>query len=397
LSRHVVVIGAGVAGTAAAYAAATAGAKVTLVGARPGATSLASGAIDGATVRPFGEDRARVLSFFEALGLWEIGAERCRVATRAGLLRDARGRDRGVLDLSRIEGGVVAVVDAGRGGFDAEYLARAWSLDPFARERGLAFRPVPVEVLRFADEAWFPDADLAARHDDPDRVRWLADRLRKAPEIEGARAVVMGPWLGLTTNVAEQLSRELGVPMGEPLSHPGGVAGLRFDRARDALLAKCRIEHVRDRARAVCAPDAEARAIVELESDAVHADAIVLAIGGLAGGGIVWAPDESDHGFATSLDGPLSFALKGAPLRASGSPHGPIFEPFAWSGSSAPCGFERAGIWTGADGRARNREGQSLPWLYVAGDAVADAPRTVLEAIRSGISAGTLAASTTGG
>ena len=98
MSRQVVVIGAGAAGTAAAYAAATGGAKVTIVGARPGATSLASGAIDGATARPFGDDRARVLSFFETLGLWEIGAERCRVATQGGLLREARGRDRAVLD-----------------------------------------------------------------------------------------------------------------------------------------------------------------------------------------------------------------------------------------------------------------------------------------------------------
>jgi glycerol-3-phosphate dehydrogenase subunit B len=391
VSRHVVVIGAGAAGTAAAYAAATAGARVTLVGVRTGATSLGSGAIDGATVRAFGDDRAQVLSFFEAFGLWEIGAERCRVATCAGLLRETRGRDRSVLDLARVAPGAVAVIDASRRGFDAESLARAWSGDPFARERGLDFQLVRAEVLRLADEAWFPDADLAARHDDPERVRWLAAQLRGAPDLKDKRAIMMGPWLGLRTNVAEQLSRELEIPVGEPLSIPGGVAGLRFEHARDALLARSGIERVPSRAHAVRSSHAKDRAIVEFETGVLEADAVVLAMGGLTGGGIVWAPDASEHGFALSLDCAVPFALGGERLLSSGSPCGPLFEAFAWSGKGPRCGFERVGIWTGDDGRARDREGRAIERLYVAGDLAADAPRTVLEAIRSGVSVGTLA------
>jgi hypothetical protein len=86
-------------------------------------------------------------------------------------------------------------------------------------------------------------------------------------------------------------------------------------------------------------------------------------------------------------------ASNGARLRDTGSPRGPVFELFAWSGQKSPTGLERVGIWADADGRARSGEGSALPWLHVAGDAVADAPRTMLEAIRSGIAAGTSAAS----
>ena len=391
VSTRVVVIGAGVAGTAAAYAARADGAEVTLVGARPGATALGSGAIDGATVRPFGDNRARVLSFFEALGLWEIDAERCRVATCAGILREVRGRDRAVLDLSRATPGAVAVVDAGRRGWDATSLARAWSSEPWAKERGLRFEPVKVEVLRLADETSIPDSNLAARHDDPERVRWLGARLREWPGLAGKSALVMGPWLGLRSDVAQELSRELGVRVGEPLSGPGGVAGLRFEHARDALVAKSGVRHVKQRASAVRAAPA-GRTAIELETGALEADAVVLALGGLAAGGIAWAPARGGHGFELSVTCAASFAVGGRPLLPSGSPRGALFEPFAWSGRSSPAGFERVGIWTDAEGRARDGEGKPLGWLYAAGDVAADAPRTLLEAIRSGIAVGTLAA-----
>jgi glycerol-3-phosphate dehydrogenase subunit B len=391
VSLHVAVIGAGVAGTAAAYAAAAEGAEVTLVGARPGATALGSGAIDGATSRPFGDDRARVLSFFEALDLWEIDAEKCRVATSAGVLREARGRDRAVLDLSRAPSGIVTVADAGRLGWDAASLARAWTGETWAKERGLRFEPARLEVLRFVDEKSIPDVDLAARHDDPERVKWLAARLAEWPELATKSALVMGPWLGLRTNAAQELTRLLSLRVGEPLSTPGGVAGLRFELARDALLDRSGVRRMKTRATLVRALDAT-RVRVELESDALEVDAVVLALGGLAAGGITWAPARGGHGFELSLECPAPFAIGARQLLASGSPRGPIFEPFAWSGRASPSGFERAGVWTDAEGRARDLEGKPLGWLYAAGDVAADAPRTLLEAIRSGIAVGTLAA-----
>jgi glycine/D-amino acid oxidase-like deaminating enzyme len=395
MSARVAVIGAGVAGTAAAYAAAVEGAEVTMVGARPGATALGSGAIDGATARPFGDDRARVLAFFEALELWEIDAEKCRVATCAGLLREARGRDRAVLDLSRAPSGVVVVLDPGRTGWDATSLARAWSAEPWARERGLRFEPARVEALRFAEEASMPDVDLAARHDDPERVRWLAARLAEWPGLTTKTALVMGPWLGLRTHVAQELTRLLSLRVGETLSLPGGVAGVRFELARDALLARAGVRRSKQMAALVRAQGAT-RVQIELESETIEADAVVLALGGLAAGGVEWAPSRGGHGFELSLESPASFGMGGRPLAASGSPRGPLFEPLAWAGRASSAGFERVGVWTDGDGRARDGEGKPLGWLYAAGDVAADAPRTLLEAIRSGIAVGTLAARQTG-
>ena len=156
---------------------------------------------------------------------------------------------------------------------------------------------------------------------------------------------------------------------------------MRFEHARDQLYARSGIERVAASATAVRAADGAGGLRIELDSEHLEADAIVLAVGGLVGGGLVWSPEASDHGFAMSLDAPLSFALRGRRLPPSGSPGGPIFEPFAWSGQGTACGFERVGVWTDADGRVRDGEGSALDWLYATGDAVADAPRTMLEAI----------------
>jgi glycerol-3-phosphate dehydrogenase subunit B len=148
---------------------------------------------------------------------------------------------------------------------------------------------------------------------------------------------------------------------------------------------------VKQRASSVRAVDAN-RVAIELDTGAIEADAVVLALGGLAAGGIGWAPTRSGHGFELSLECPASFALGGRPLLPSGSPRGALFEPYAWSGRASPAGLERIGIWTDVEGRARDGEGRALGWLYAAGDVAADAPRTLLEAIRSGIAVGTLAA-----
>jgi glycerol-3-phosphate dehydrogenase subunit B len=356
-----------------------------MVTGRPGATALSSGALDGNIEAAAEEARA----FAGALGIWEIAP--CRVATTAGLLRAAGGRDLAVLDLQRIEPGTVAVLDVARRGWDARALAESWSREPWAIERGLRFEPVSVEASRRADEESISCADLAERHDDPERVRWLAERLRESVSLRDARALMIGPWLGLRPGVAAELTRMLGKPVGEPLSAPGGAAGLRFDRARDELLALTGVERIDDWAVGVGVEETSAG--VELASGSrMAADAVVLAVGGLAGGGIEWSPDGASSGFATSLGQPATLALHGEPLRASGSPEGALFEKHAWKGESVSSGLERVGIWTDAKGHALRYDRTPMPRLVAAGDAVADAPRNLLTAIRSGLVAGALAA-----
>jgi hypothetical protein len=80
------------------------------------------------------------------------------------------------------------------------------------------------------------------------------------------------------------------------------------------------------------------------------------------------------------------------PLVTSGSTHGAPFETFAWNGQSPPAGLERVGLWVDASLRLRAADGSPRAGLFAAGDVVADAPRTLLEAFRSGLVAGRAAA-----
>jgi glycerol-3-phosphate dehydrogenase subunit B len=391
VSRRVVVIGGGAGGAAAAHAAHQAGATVVVVVGRPGATALGSGALDGPRLASLGAARRDVLSFLDAIGVWELTEEGCQLATNAGLLRESRGRDRGLLDLARFQNGVVGVVDASRPAWDAVGLARAWSAEPWAQARGLRFEPVAVDVLRHAHEIVAPDADVASLHDEPARIGWLLERLKNAPALEKKCAVLIGPWLGTRTGASARLSLELGKPVGEPLSVPGGVAGMRFETARDELLAKIGATRVSGWGVALTAGGATPSLVrVELESGpAIDADAAVLALGGVAGGGIRFLPHQP---FALSLACPAVLALAGSPLVTSGSPHGAPFEAFAWTGHRTTAGLERVGVWIDGQGWLRAPDGSPRAGLLAAGDTVADAPRTLLDAIRSGVIAGRSAA-----
>ncbi len=336
---------------------------------------------------------AEVRSFLGDFGIWEVPDEGCFVATGSGLLRPARGCDRAVLDLSHLGPGIVGVVRVPRGGWDAASLGRAWSNEPWASKRRLRFEAVDAEILRSASEASLPDVDFAKLHDEVERKGWIVDRLRTAPALRNKVAIVLGPWLGLQSDVAGELSVALEKPVGEPLSAPGGVAGARFELARDKLLAKMGATRLSGWVLQVRADGSRSRPRVELEGKViVEADAVVLAVGGLVGGGIAWEPRIGGAGFSLSFAAPLALALGGERLGPSASPHGAPFEGFAWSGERSPAGMERVGIWTDSVGHARAASGEPIAWLYAAGDAVADRPRTLLDAVHTGLDAGEAAA-----
>jgi hypothetical protein len=384
MSCRVAVIGAGASGVAAAWAAAQSGAHVMVVLGGVGATSLSSGALDGSPE----DGSTEMAAFASALGLWHI--EPSRLATNAGLLRAALGHDRALLNLEKIEGGLVGVVDVRRRGWDAATLAHAWTSEPWAMKHGLRFEAIAIEALLRSDEELLPLADLAARHDEPERVGWLADRLRGAP-LAAASAIVMGPWLGLRTGVASDLARVVGKPIGEPLSLPGEVSGLRFDRARDALFAELGVERIAGWADLVEVGGPTARVALE-STDVFSCDAVVLASGGLTGGGITWSSDGASVGFVTSPRHLGSLAIHGRVLYASGSPGGDLFEKYGWHGGAEAAGIECVGVWVDERGAVRRTDGSIVPRLHAAGDLAADRPRTMLEAIRSGLVAGAAAA-----
>ncbi|HEY3498234.1 MAG TPA: FAD-dependent oxidoreductase, partial [Polyangiaceae bacterium] len=299
----VVVVGAGAAGTAAAWAAARAGARVSVLHDRAGATALYSGALDLVPWDSKDEPEARqaaeaavladaeLAAFASELGILRLG--HCMLASREGVARRALGSDRALLDLEPLAGKRVGVLDAERDDWDAALLAKSLSASPFAERTRTSFVPIPVRMLSAGHERRVAAYDFAALHDDPARLSALGEALRA--ERAAADAWLSGPWLGLERDSARELAALAGAPVGETTSKVGGPAGARFERARDRLLQRRGVE-VRQ-ARVSRVSGASGALFVALEgaegTREVEAKAVVLASGGVAAGGIVlrWDPE----------------------------------------------------------------------------------------------------------
>jgi glycerol-3-phosphate dehydrogenase subunit B len=119
------------------------------------------------------------------------------------------------------------------------------------------------------------------------------------------------------------------------------------------------------------------------EHSELRADAVIVAVGGVAAGGIVLGRDleRGRHGFRLAIELPARLVLDGDLADEQSSLFGPTLEV---SGFGA---LERVGIELGAGGLVRGISGQPLPGLSAAGDCVAGRPRSLLEAVRSGIAA----------
>ncbi len=267
--------------------------------------------------------------------------------------------------------------------------------DVFA-EGGDAFA-LEATMLRQANERLLPDADFAALHDDPERLRWLAERLREGIARCGRTpaALLLPPSLGIEHSRAEQLSVMLGLPCGEVIGMPGGPPGLRFERARNRALAAAGVEVVRGRATHVDTIGGKWHVrLGENGQGALEADAIVVAAGGLIGGGLEYQSSEwilsgplppyAREPFRCTVEGPLALGAYAKPLELPGSLYGMEPESIAWPFADDPL-MNRVGVLCGADGRV-------APGLYVAGEIVADLPRTWFDALASGARAGAAAA-----
>ncbi|MEP7123684.1 MAG: FAD-dependent oxidoreductase [Byssovorax sp.] len=407
MSRRIVVIGAGLAGLAAAWRARRNGHDVTIVSAGAGASALGSGAVDDVpweqlvrSARALGlTPRARPLSddlhaFASDLGVWSLDDDHLAwVATLAGRLRPARGRDHALLDFAKLDGARVLLPRADRAAWDADSLAAGLSDDPFARAHRITFVAADVPVLRFAEERRIADGDLALRHDAEPRLAWLTARLLDGLAQTKATAVLVGPWLGANTSQSEALSKRVGVPVGEALCGVGSPAGLRFEAARDRLLAAIGARVIADRVTTIDR-DADALAITLERGASLLVDGVVLALGGLTSGGLVYDPPDHSAAadlparvrppFTLSLHAPVTLVahLGADPLTsdATSSMHGPAIEATAWPRGDRAGMLESVGIRCNG---ARAAEG-----ITAAGDVVARRPRTALEAVAAGIRAG---------
>ena len=180
------------------------------------------------------------------------------------------------------------------------------------------------------------------------------------------------------------------MPCGEALALPGGPSGLRFERARDRALSAAGVYRVRARARRVePAGAAAAWRVTTEDGSAFDAGAVVLATGGLLGGGIEYAPSEAILATAlppwaraplrASLDAPVSIGAHGRPLEIPGSLFGLAPETIAWPFSTDGL-LGRAGVLVDDEGRCVRAPRD----LFAAGELVADAPHTWLCALIRG-------------
>lgn len=399
---RLVVIGAGFSGLGAILSARAldAEAPLVVVRGRAGASALSSGAYDleGWNVRS--GDRASVPSIVAELlssARAPIVVEDALVVSEAGVLRPSRGRDVQVLAVPVDR--VVGVPRIAVGNWDADAIAS--SLDEALRARGgKGARALDAMLLRHRDEARLPLGDFAALHDDDARVGWLIARLRETlAAANDVEALLLPPICGIAASAIERIRKELALPIGEALAAPGGPACLRFARWSTRALEGARVELIDGEAQHVSA----AAVRVRLEGDggtrAVGADRVILAVGGVDAGGLVFGTRE--HELGTEL--PAADAI--APLRLSftiarASHEAPVvawlddaaIEPagsgFGLDGDrflrGSPPPLVRAGLPIDEGGRVLDRSGKPVPFLFAAGDVVAARPRTMLEAFAAG-------------
>lgn len=417
-----VVLGGGYAGAAAAFTAREAGLSVVLVERAPGASALGSGALDlepweSVAVRADGLGAPEPISlvvqrFLRALGSVRLLERGQLVATAAGVVRPARALDAALLDLGALEGAVVGLPRVPRAGFDADSLARALGAAPALAARRLELVAFDAPLLRWAGEELIPDVELAGRHDEPARLAWLAEGLRAAlGRGRELGAVLLGPWLGAVASRAAELSLRLERPVGELLVGVGSPAGTRFEAARDALLERLGVTHVRARALEVTqAGDdvsvwLEPREPTRDDVSPLEARACIVAVGGLASGGLALTPPERSAGagaptrvgpsFALGLEAPLELTWPDprvpsradartafAPLPVSSALLGvPLDDALAPSGHGGSFALESVGV-----ARPARGEGGPAARIEAAGDCLAGRPRTALVAAESGTS-----------
>jgi glycerol-3-phosphate dehydrogenase subunit B len=379
------VIGGGFSGIAAAWALSRRGRSVLVAWEGAGASSLYPGALDRVEwggppdPRPLSADAE---SFLAALGCFApAGNVGARVATGAGVLRPARCRDRALLDLEPLRGRRIDVVDFGRPGWDAAALARAWSETTWARQTRTSFRAVPVAAPDADAVRLLPPSEVAARFDDASWVSSLAPALLAAGGGDGP--LLIGPWLGSLPESVELLREVLRRPIGETLSEPGGAAGLRFEAARDACLARAGIEvrasSVRSVRRRGDRFEVLASAVEDAPPTSLGEDIreVILAIGGVVGGGVRFLAGAGAEGrsFSLSLDAPVALRLGGREVSLQSGALGVDLQRWGLEA------LQEVGLAVDEQSLAR------APDLYAVGDVVADRPRCVLDAIYSGLGA----------
>jgi glycerol-3-phosphate dehydrogenase subunit B len=376
---RVAIIGAGIAGAAAAFEIARQGGRAAVFHDLTGSSGLYSGALDFELWDKAHQLRTlspELVEFAKQLGIWQLGAAARRVATLEGNVRPTRGADSALLDLERCAGKRVAVVDLERDDWDAPLLAKSFASSAWAAQTQTQFFAARAEILQKGFERRISGYDFAALHDAPERAQALQTALRASGV--SADAWLFGPWLGIERPLAAELSAALAMPVGETTSAAGGAAGARFEQARDRLLG--RLADV-ERGRLVSLERHDGGYYrLQLQGRAPQDfRAVVLATGGVAAGGVALERSferRGGTGFRLSFAAPVALELDAEVLEGVSSLAN---VDFVERGLGA---LLKVGIAARADGSVRDS-----PGIFVAGDAIAGRPRTALVAADSGFEA----------
>lgn len=290
---EVLIIGGGIAGTAAALAAASAGARTVLVRRSPGATALCAGGWAGVPPEPVRDAlaaaglllhvRPATLPHPDGRVLSYDAAPASHIAAHLGTAAAAAPAASGTTTAAEH---VLVCGFAGLPSFHATALAALWS-----DAASLTLDSLAAVSLTLADTpaAGWSGVALAARLDREPQL--LATPLARAAREHGATRVIVPAVLGLGAHAAthESVQAHAGVPVGEALGVAPSVPGWRLDlallRALDGAGVSVITGVVTDRART----DGTVRSVTVTTADGtvvIRAAAFVLATGRFIGGGI---------------------------------------------------------------------------------------------------------------
>lgn len=343
----VLVLGGGVAGVAAALAAAELGRAVALVRSAPGATALSAGGWRGGLP----DGLARVL----ADGGLPYEPVTDRLPHAAGGLvvydRAAPAQRRAV----PIDGAVVCGI-AGLPDFPAPALAGLWGSAAGANlaSATLELGPTPVS-------GWSTTSLAAALERDPAP---LADAIAAAVRRTGATRAILPAVLGLerSDEVLRVVEDAAGVPVGEALAGTPSLPGWRLDRLLMTAVEAAGVVVVAGK---VVGHDHADGRIFRVHTHSIGAvrkihietAAIVLATGKFMGGGL-------------TTDGPLRETALGCPVWIGSMPEPGTPDPLAltYVDRRLPQPLLAAGVRTDAEGRPVDRRGDVVYHnVWVAG------------------------------
>jgi len=408
MSTHdVLVIGAGIAGLAAALGARDTGARVTVLDAHVGASALAGGAWDVAsdpaaspedvfrparTLRealvararddahhPYAklgaglvdavrESHARVLAALAIYRPLDLDGRGVLLATDLGLPRRAATAQHAILDLDESQQGCISV-GVFPGPRAGEFHFVAASLADLAAHAGDArrFEALPISTSVSPSDALPHPHERATSVDTDTGLARLVEALGAALGGRRDTALLLPPMLGLTRDdVAATLRARLGVAVGEVVAPLAGPQGLRLLRRIDAALREVGCTRRSARVRSI-EPRGEGTTVILEDGESLRGKAVILATGKHVSGGLVVRGGELVEPLAS-----LPVVIDGRVLSLASSSAGrdtaTLFgtSPFRASPAS------RAGIATDDTHRALDRDGRPrAPDLYVCGALLA--------------------------